>query len=303
MWIVIAVIIVGGIIGGIATISSENKKTKERGDTMKLALINIPDFSPSMKIFGIKNLFIFATDNEHQKILYMVGETPQIYNYEDIISVEFIENNHLVSKKSTGRTIGGAIVGTVVAGGVGAIVGGLSGSSKQQNLHSSVIVKILLRNNTDPSIELTCFDAKSMTPDGKPVKDDDILYRQGLNQARRITDTLTVIIDAVDKATAAQKQNMANNGSVAEEIAKLAVLKEKGILTEEEFMTQKSKLLEGVAPAGAKVPLKLDLPSSNPFDDELREIIVREGMLKAIMKYKEVKGVDLVTAKEYVESL
>ena len=142
-----------------------------------------------------------------------------------------------------------------------------------------------------------------MTPDGKPVKDDDILYRQGLNQARRITDTLTVIIDAVDKATAAQKQNMANNGSVAEEIAKLAVLKEKGILTEEEFMTQKSKLLEGVAPAGAKVPLKLDLPSSNPFDDELREIIVREGMLKAIMKYKEVKGVDLVTAKEYVESL
>ena len=165
MWIVIAVIIVGGIIGGIATISSENKKTKERGDAMKQALINIPDFSPSMKIFGIKNLFIFATDNEHQKILYMVGGTPQIYNYEDIISVEFIENNHLVSKKSTGRTIGGAIVGTVVAGGVGAIVGGLSGSSKQQNLHSSVIVKILLRNNTDPSIELTCFDAKSMTPD------------------------------------------------------------------------------------------------------------------------------------------
>lgn len=51
MWIVIAVIIVGGIIGGIATISSENKKTKERGDAMKQALINIPDFSPSMKIF------------------------------------------------------------------------------------------------------------------------------------------------------------------------------------------------------------------------------------------------------------
>lgn len=51
MWIVIAVIIVGGIIGGIATISSENIITKERGDAMKQALINIPDFSPSMKIF------------------------------------------------------------------------------------------------------------------------------------------------------------------------------------------------------------------------------------------------------------
>ena len=303
MWIVIVIIIVGGIIGGIATISSENKKTRERGDAMKQALLNVPDFSPSMKILGIKNLFTFATDNEHHKILYMAGTTSQIYNYEDIISVEFIENNHIISKKSTGRTIGGAIVGTVVAGGVGAIVGGLSGSSKQQNLHSSVLVKILLRNNTVPSIELTCFDAKSMTPDGKPVKDDDLYYRQGLNQARRITDTLTVIIDAVDRATEAQQQNMSNGGSVAEEIAKLAVLKEKGILSEEEFMKQKSKLLEGVAPVGPQVPLKLELPSSNPFDDELREIIANEGMLKAIKKYKEVKGVDLVTAKEYVESL
>ena len=303
MWIFIAIIIVAGIIGGIATISSENKKTKERGDTMKQALINVPEFSPSMKFFGIKNLFTFATDNEHLKILYLTGTTPQMFNYEDIISVELIENDQVVSKKSTGRTIGGAIVGSVVAGGVGAVVGGLSGSSKQQNLHSSVKVKILLRNSAVPSIELICFDVKTMTPNGKPVKDDDMYYRQGINQARRIKDILTVIIDAVDKALSSQKQTSANGGSVAEEIAKLAVLKEKGILTDDEFLAQKSKLLSGEQSTPVNAPLILELPSGDPFDDELREIIASEGILKAIMKYKEVKGVDLVTAKDYVEAL
>lgn len=302
MWIVIVVIVAFILIGVIAG-TAESKKETERGEAMKEALVSIPDFTPTMKIAGAKNLFTFATDNEHQKILYMPGTNPQVYNYEDIISVELIEDNEIVSKKSTGRTIGGAVLGGVVAGGVGAIVGGLSGASKQHQLHSSVKVKILLRNNAVPSIELNCFDAKTMTIDGKPVTGEDMLYRQGICQAKRITDTLTVIIDAVDRAmTAQQRQAPVVMGSVAEEIAKLAALREKGILTEEEFSAQKSKLLAGEQPANPSGPLKLVLPK-DPLDDELKEIIATKGILKAIVRYKEMTGADLATAKAYVESL
>ena len=88
-----------------------------------------------------------------------------------------------------------------------------------------------------------------MTVEGKPVKPDSILgglYKQGLNDAQRIADTLSVIIDATDKEakTASNPiQQQKAVGSVADELGKLAELKNKGILTEEEFNEQKKKLL------------------------------------------------------------
>ena len=303
MWIIFVVAILLAVIVGLTVGAQTDKENKEKADAMNQALTTVPDFSPTMKIVGLHSSYLFATDNVHQAMVYMRGATPQIFKYEDIISVELIEDNTIISSKSTGRTIGGAVLGGVVAGGVGAIVGGLSGTSKQHNLHSSVKVKILLRNSPVPSIEIPCFDVSTMSVDGKPVKDDDIFYRQGKSQATRITDTLTVIIDAVDRANQASQVATSAPASIAEEIAKLAVLKEKGILTDEEFAQQKAKLLDGGKTPKPNEPLKLDLPASDPFDDELREIISTQGPLQAIQHYKEMKGVDLITAKAYIDSL
>lgn len=304
MWIIILIVFLVIIIIGVVAATQDEQKTQERGEEMKQALVSIPDFTPSTKIVGVKNLYTFAIDNERQKVLFMLGTTPKQFGFEDIISVELIEDNQIISQKSTGRTIGGALIGGVVAGGVGAIVGGLSGSSKQENLHSSVKVKILLRNSSVPSIEIPCFDVSTMTLDGKPVKDIDVTYRQGKAQATRITDILTVIIDAVDRAIEAQKASApSNNGSVAEEIAKLAVLKEKGILTEEEFAAQKAKLLGGEQAVNTPAPLKIELPQGNPLDDELRNLIVSGKKVEAYKLYKDSTGVDLTKAVEYVNSL
>ena len=43
--------------------------------------------------------------------------------------------------KSTGRTIGGAIVGGVLMGGAGAVVGGLSGDTKQKKEVKNMDIK------------------------------------------------------------------------------------------------------------------------------------------------------------------
>lgn len=274
------------------------KEKIKREEAIIQALSSIPDFIPTITINGIDHFFTFASDDEHHKILYMEGSDKQIFNYEDIISVELIEDNTILSKKSTGRTIGGAILGGMIAGSVGAIVGGLSGSSKQKNLHSSVKVKILLRNNSVPSLEIPCFD--SITP----VSDDDPHYRQGKSDAIRITDILTVIIDAVDRAHHTNHKMLSSGGySIADEIAKLAELKDKGILTENEFASQKAKLLYKDSSTKLDAPLKLDLPTSNSFDDEWREILRTEGKLEACKRYKEAMGVSLSIAKEYIDSI
>lgn len=301
MWWIILIITV--IVGGISLGNKQNKENQARADAMEQALATIPDFIPTTKVKGLMGLFTFATDNEHQKVLILKGEDQMIFKYEDIISVELIEDNSVISQKSTARTIGGALLGGAIAGGVGAIVGGLSGSSKQQNLHSLVKVKVLVRNNPVPSTEIYCYNCYSMNPNMKPVKDNDILYMTGKQQAIRIVDSLSVIIDAVDKALKVQGSSTSiYSTSVADELAKLAVLKDKGVLTDAEFVTQKTKLLNIDNTTGNDT-LKLDLPGPNPLDVEFREIIKAEGPLKAMVKYKERMGVDLSTAKIYIDSL
>ena len=67
--------------------------------------------------------------------------------------------------------------------------------------------------------------------------------KEGMEHARQIADLVSVIIDDVDRQ---EKQNVSTPtvcGSVAEELSKLAELKEKGILTDDEFKEQKKKLL------------------------------------------------------------
>ena len=60
-------------------------------------------------------------------------------------------------------------------------------------------------------------------------------------------DIFSIIIDIVDKNIAMQKSApvtpLLSSASVADELTKLAKLKESGILSEEEFNAQKSKLL------------------------------------------------------------
>ena len=77
-----------------------------------------------------------------------------------------------------------------------------------------------------------------------PVWHVDV-YKQGLEHARQITDLVSVIIDDVDRSDrhSILSTSASNSGSIAEEIAKLAELRDKGILTDEEFSAQKAKLL------------------------------------------------------------
>ena len=67
------------------------------------------------------------------------------------------------------------------------------------------------------------------------------------NSIAGIKDIFSIIIDIVDKNLARQKTvqvvHPTSSPSVADELMKLAKLKDAGVLSEEEFNIQKSKLL------------------------------------------------------------
>lgn len=188
-------------VAAIIQVCWKSNQTKNQGKELEEIINSVSDFTPTKKVIGINNQFVFMIDNNRKKIFYSNHITQKTISYNDIIKVEVIDNGKTIHQKSTIRTIGGAIVGGAVAGSAGAIVGGLSGGSKQASVVSLVQVKILLRDVNSPSLLINTFNARNMTVEGKPIKSNGTegYIRNGLKIAQEIADIVNVIIDEVDR--------------------------------------------------------------------------------------------------------
>lgn len=237
--IIIAVVVVIAIIT-IASVSKDNQKLEETVTAVASNESALSDFTATKTIEGPLSTYKVSIDEANEKVAYISKEGTKVFSFEDIISVELLESGVTVSKKSTSRTIGGALVGGVLAGGAGMVVGGLSGSSRERRKVSSIIVKVTLRDVSNPSVNIVCFENYKLPP----YSDDDGMYLF-YGPAQEIVDTLNVIIDKVDgRSTQAQKADTAPSNSLSDEIAKLHKMLTDGIITEEEFAKMKEKLLQ-----------------------------------------------------------
>lgn len=157
----------------------------------------------------------------------------QVISYSELVSSEIKDNTYTtttgtkeeVTKSSTGSTIGRAVVGGLIAGPAGAIIGGATSKKRTEVidntrtiLHHHYFVIVNLSTPANPVLKIDC-GASSKTAE----EINAILVGIIANQAK-----------GVNKST-----------SIADELAKLAILREKGILTEEEFLEQKSRILGG----------------------------------------------------------
>lgn len=244
-----AILVIGGLIAiGVIASSADEKQKKTRKDTLDAKISKLPNKESFKKVFGNENQYAFILDNVGKLIYYMDMEQTKEVPFDQIISVEILEDNTLLSSKSTTRTVGGALLGGALAGGAGMVVGGLSGDSAQKKKVSKVSVKIKIRDYSTPSLLIPCFDAQKTI--GHEIKTTDSLYghiyRDELQNAQKIADYVSVIIDEVDrqeKQSQSAQPISSQKSSVADELTKLASLKEQGILTDEEFQAQKAIIL------------------------------------------------------------
>lgn len=206
-------------------------------------------FIISKHVDGFAGIYLFAVDEVNEKVGFVFNDKKTIIDFVDIIGVELKENGNVVIKKNATRTIGGALVGGALAGAAGSIVGGLSGNSTQENKVTSVYVKLLLRSLDNPSLTMPCFEnwmsSKIVITSKEARQGKDYVYSFGKKNAVEIKDLISVIIDRTDnkhKSTTDSKASIPSN-LIADELLKLTSLKEKGILTENEFTLQKNKIL------------------------------------------------------------
>ena len=148
-----------------------------------------------------------------------------VFSYDDIISYELLQDCQSITKGS----LGSAIVGGAVLGGVGAIVGSNIGSKKTKQVISEYRIKIVTNNICFPEIYINFLAT------GK-IKSNSLLYKTYTGYAQRVLSLLDIITNnsslTVDSST-----------SVADEIKKYKNLLDEGIITQEEFDTKKKQLL------------------------------------------------------------
>ncbi|MHC1740145.1 MAG: SHOCT domain-containing protein [Anaerolineaceae bacterium] len=150
-----------------------------------------------------------------------------ILNFIKILDCKIIEDKSTIVQGGIGR----AIVGGLIAGGIGAIVGASTRSSN--NVISSLQVQIIIDDLSKPQkiIELITNQTKR----------DSLLYKNALSFANELYSTLLIIIEKNNptRATYSQVEII----DYPEQIIKLADLREKGLITEEEFQLKKQQLL------------------------------------------------------------
>ncbi len=254
--------------------------------------------------------YLFVTD-DFFKVLVIVGENfHEIFNYADIIDVSYVENGDQLYTKSTGRTVGGAIVGGVLMGGAGAVIGGLSGDSKQSKVIKSINIKILLRSTSRTSCVLYFKDISRNL--NTKEESDRKLYNTYVKRANQAKDILSVIIDNAKQSSIpvtppVVQQVITPTLSIADELSKLADLKDRGILTEEEFQVQKQVLLHNAQTTNNSLKEVKHSQTKAVVEDvvpqEVREALNNNDKILAVKLYMDYSGCGLSEAKDYIDSI
>jgi len=223
----------------------------EKADTQK----NLIDEFKKLENFEVSQAMIsndlkngLAIDNRKNKFCILKNNEGNIhttiYSYKDLLESEILEDGHGFTKTSRGSQVGGILIGGLVLGGVGAVIGGLSGKKNNIEKINSIDLKIIVNDTNSPMTIFNFFKSK----EGEEKSSSK--YKLNIQEAREWNSLLSVLIKKADeddnkKSSLYVEETISNNKStsIADEILKLKALKDDGLITDDEFISQKNKIL------------------------------------------------------------
>lgn len=162
-----------------------------------------------------------------------------VYTFDELNSYELLENGSSVM--SGGLGIGRAVVGGVLAGGVGAILGGVTKKKKQKNHVDSLKIMVTFKNRTPQSVTLDYIKKK---------QEKDKKYEKTLMKAKETMAGFDYIVSELEVGRHDEligAVSHANEESISlsptDEIRKYKELLDDGIISQEEFDAKKQELL------------------------------------------------------------
>ena len=182
LWLFISIAI--GIIIYIIKYSNIVKKQK----LIESHLSSLPEFSSTQQIVSCDGNSGIAIDESQEMVCLIVNNinivSERIISYKDIISVEIFEDNASIAKTIRTSQIGGAVAGGLLFGGVGAIIGGLSGKTETSKKIKRVDLRLVINDKKNPLHDVVLMDAELGTT----------TYNEAIKKARHWHAVMEIII-------------------------------------------------------------------------------------------------------------
>jgi hypothetical protein len=106
----------------------------------------------------------------------------RVYDFDDIVEYELLEDGDTVVKSGLGR----AVAGAALFGGVGAIVGGLTGR-KNKAVVDRLKIKIVVRDLARPAEHITLLNVRT--------KANSLIHKAAIQEAREILPLLALMTE------------------------------------------------------------------------------------------------------------
>lgn len=206
------------------------------------SLKSLNDSNITEKKISSDMLKIVVFDESHKK-LSIISITPSefttnILTYRDILSVEIFYDGETITKTNRTSQIGGALIGGLALGGLGAVVGGLSGKTTSKKEVNKIELRLIINDNKNPVQDITFLNKKT--------NQHSSLYKQSEKSVRHWYAIISLLIaeaDKEDRTMIKQPIKQDTEENMSDKLEKLHTLFEKGILTQDEFTEAKQKII------------------------------------------------------------
>lgn len=197
-------------------------------------------------LLGATSSDAIAYDAKRRVLVHFANKdtlSSQKIEAEQILSVGLEIDGVTVAHTQKQGWLGRALIGGAVAGVAGAIIG--AGTSKAKTTSDDMVTSMLLKILVDGPSPSACYVALAV-----PGTKKGTAY---FIERKQVADKWMAIIRSMMKhaETSAQKPTTISpaaataEGSVVEQLVKLADLQARGVLTEPEFQAAKARLLSG----------------------------------------------------------
>lgn len=167
-WVLVGAIVIVALANPEFTLKSKKESAKNNN---KRNLANLMNGTGAEGIRFMSHNYssgaILSEEEEKLYIFYSTGDVDDERSYrsfacdlEDIIESEVVMDSHTITKTARGSQIGGAAVGGILLGGIGAIIGGLSGNKGSFDQVKEMDIKLTVNNLEKPVHKINFLDGK-----------------------------------------------------------------------------------------------------------------------------------------------
>lgn len=255
--LLVFIVIIGSIWLMIYVIVLSDKYSKKFRKDINKIYDDAPEFNMTKELISYNKQSAIAFDNSSKKLFLIkinnYVPNGRLIDYTDLISSAIFEDGETITSTIRSSQLGGALIGGLALGGVGALIGGLSGKTSSNNKVSKIELRVKINDTVDPNHDVILL--------GRPLEKKGFgktMYETYIKEAREWQSIIEVLIKQADiadkaKANTVNIANISNTksllseksivNSVADEIQKLIKLRDDGILNETEFQAMKVKLI------------------------------------------------------------